>query len=197
MAVAELATSILALLRNSGVDLRLGTPTDATQPRPLGDGGQAAFEAVIDAVTAPEVPPPSWFGQARRNAEARQELLDEFRTLSSEQVADLVGSLASNRRATAHRWQTERRIFSVAHRGQTLYPGFQFDPDAGRPKPAMADVLTSLPERMTGWALALWWTTPVDLLEWARPVDRIDAAPDEVVRVARAEAKEWAQPQPA
>ncbi len=151
------------------------------------------FESVVSAVTRSEVPPPAWFAQARRNAEARQAFLDEFGALTSDQVAALAGSQAANRRATAHRWQAEGKVFAVTHHTQVLYPGFQFDPDAGRPKRVVADVLAELPKAMTGWALALWWVTPTDTLGWDRPVDLLDADPEQVVRAARGEAVDWAQ----
>lgn len=170
------------------LDLQLGGAVKRLQP---------AFDAVVDAVTRPTVPAPAWFSQARRNAAARQEFLDEFGAFTSEDIASLAGSQAANRRATAHRWQAERKVFAVDHHGHVLYPGFQFDADTGRPKPAVADTLAALPEAMTGWALALWWTTPVDLLDWARPVDLVDTAADELARAARAEAADWAQATPA
>lgn len=157
----------------------------------------ATFESVVGAVMRPTVPAPSWFAQARRNAEARQAFLDEIGALTSEQVAALAGSRAANRRATAHRWQAERKLFAVTHQGQTLFPAFQFDPETGRPKPTVAEVLAVLAPAMVGWALALWWVTPIDLLAWARPVDRLDTAPTEVVEAAHAEAAGWAEAEPA
>ena len=42
--------------------------------------------------------------QARRNAQARQELFEEFGALDSEQVARLAGSTAKNRSATSGVW---------------------------------------------------------------------------------------------
>jgi hypothetical protein len=83
---------------------------------------QKSFDAVVDAVTRPTVPSPAWFAQARRNAEARSAFLDEFGALTSEDIAAAVGSRATNRRATAHRWQAEGKIFAVNHHGQVLYP---------------------------------------------------------------------------
>ena len=157
---------------------------------------EPAFENVLDVVTRPQVPPPSWFAQAQRNAQARQQFLEEFGALTSEEVASLAGSQATNRRAMAHRWQTDKRIFSVVHHGQVVYPGFQFDAVAGRPKPAVAEVLAALPRAMNGWALALWWSTPSDLLDWARPVDLIDETPGKVVRAATAETEDWAEANP-
>jgi len=194
---AELAHALLgSLAAASGatsIAIRvLGAPSKRTA-----DPTRLAFEAVVDAVTQPQVPSPAWFAQARRNAEARQAFLDEFGALTSEQVASLAGSQAANRRSTAHRWQTERKLFAVSHHGQVLYPGFQFDAETGRPKPAVGEALAALPPTMTGWALALWWVTPVDLLDWARPVDRLDSAAAEVVDAARLEAADWAEAEPA
>jgi hypothetical protein len=188
-AVAAMAGA-LAASSGAGLAEAMAGMVAADQLRP-------AFETIVEAVTRPEVPPPGWFAQARRNAEARQAFLDEFGALTSEEIASLAGSQAANRRATAHRWLMDRRVFAVGYHGQVLYPGFQFDPDRGRPKSAVAEVLATLPSAMTGWALALWWATPVDGLDWARPVDRLDDAAGEVVDAARAEAADWAQAGPA
>jgi hypothetical protein len=158
----------------------------------VSSGVDPAFEQVIEAVTRADVPAPSWFAQARRNAEVREKFLEEFGALTSDEVAELAGSQAANRRATAHRWQSEQRVFSVTHHGQVLYPGFQFDPTTGRPKPAVAQVLGVLPANLVGWARAMWWVTPADELGWARPVDRLDDAPAEVIGLAGVEATEWA-----
>lgn len=191
--VAEVMAAIVAGL----AAFAQGTPVPAVQPGPAAEQLQPAFDAVLDVVTRPTVPPPAWFSQATRNAEARQAFLDEFGALTSEDIASLAGSQAANRRATAHRWQAERKILAVNHHGQLLFPGFQFDPETGRPKLVVAETLAALPARMTGWALALWWATPIDLLDWSRPVDLLDTAGEDLVRAARAEAADWAQSTPA
>ena len=188
LALAATAASALGGAQLAGV-----TTVTAAALQLTAEHLQPAFEAVVEAVTRRTVPSPAWFSQARRNAEARQAFLDEFGAVTSEQIASLASSHATNRRATAHRWQKERKIFAVNHHGQILYPGFQFDPETGRPKKAIAQVLGALPDALTGWALALWWTTPVDLLDWARPVDRLEATPADVIRAATTEAADWAQ----
>ena len=163
--------------------------------RPSGSRGPRPnlIEAVVAAVTAAQALKPAWFAQARRNAEARQAFLDEVGALNSDEVASLAGSRAANRRATANRWQAEGRLFAVTHAGRSVYPGFQLDPETGRPKRAVASVLAALPPAMSGWAFALWWTTPLDMLDCARPLDRLDEAPEAIVAAAHAEASDWAQ----
>ncbi|MDA8295836.1 MAG: hypothetical protein M0004_04465 [Actinomycetota bacterium] len=54
-------------------------------------------------------------------------------------------------------------------------------------------MLAALPSAMCGWALALWWGTPLDVLDWARPLDRLDDDHDAVVAAARAESVDWSQ----
>ncbi|MGH9091480.1 MAG: hypothetical protein ACRDZR_08915 [Acidimicrobiales bacterium] len=149
------------------------------------------FEEVLSAVAPAGVPQPAWFAQVQRNAAERDRFLKELGALGSEQVAELSGSQAENRRATAHRWQESGRIFSVTHLGRAVFPGFQFDPDTGQPKPQVQSVLDALPPSLQGWQRALWWTTPSDLLAWRRPVDVLDESPDDVVVAARAEADDW------
>lgn len=152
------------------------------------------FTRLVEDLMPPTVPSPAWVLQARRNAAARHELLDEFGALASAEVADLVGSRAGNRRAAASRLQANGALFSVDHHGQTLFPGFQFDSDTGQPKPAVAAVLAALPEQLRtgGWQLALWWSTPTAWLDWARPVDVLDKDAEHVVAAARHEAEDWA-----
>lgn len=150
------------------------------------------FDEVVNALMPRgEVPGPGFLAQARRNAEARQAFLDAHGALTAEEVADFAESSAGNRRQTAHRWASDRRIFAVVHRGQTLYPGFQLDAGTRRPRSGVKTALEALPAGMTGWALALWWDTPVlDGEEWVSPLDLIDD-PERLARVADAEAAGW------
>lgn len=152
----------------------------------------APFDAVVEALMPDrDVPGPGFVAQARRNAAERQAFLDAYGALTAEQVADVAESAARNRRQTAHRWASERAMFGIEHRGRIVYPGFQFDPTTRRPWPAVKAALERLPDQLTGWALALWWTTPVcEDGEWVTPVDLL-ADPDRVARLAEAEAAGW------
>lgn len=151
--------------------------------------------AAVEQLVASFMPPvgvvsSSVAEQARRNAVARAEFLTEFEALDAEGVAHLAGSKAGNRRATASRWQGEGSCFAVEHEGRSVFPAFQFDPATGRPRPAVVPVIRALRAvGLGGWALALWWATPHDMLDWRRPVDVLVSDPDAVVEAAETDAR--------
>jgi hypothetical protein len=147
-----------------------------------------ALDRLLEALTPEEGPPtPAAVLQVRRNAEVRKRLLDEFGAFTSAEVADLAGSTAENRSATANRWRQEQRIFGVRHHDTVYYPGFQFAGD-GRPLPVVRDVLEVLSaHRLTDWEVALWFTAATSSLGDRRPVDLLSDDPDAVVEAARLE----------
>jgi hypothetical protein len=146
---------------------------------------EGRMEEMIDAMLpASSVPSAAAALQARRNAQAREALLGEFGALTSAEVAALVGSRAKNKAALANRWKVEGRIFSVAHKGQTYFPAFQFDAE-GKPRPAIAAVASVLAPRVGEWELALWFTVPNGWLGGRRPVDLLESEPEAVAEAAR------------
>ena len=145
------------------------------------------MERTIESMLPAEVPSEAAVLQARRNAEAREELLREFGALTSSEVAELAGSRAKNRAALANRWRKEGRIFAVTHHGQTYYPGFQLDAE-GRPLPIVAEVLRTFGERTSPWQTALWFAGANGWLDGARPVDVLLSEPEKVAEAARREA---------
>ncbi len=134
------------------------------------------------------VPLPVEVLQARRNAEARMALFKEFGALTSAQVGEMAGSKSPNRAALAHKWKSDRRIFSVPHQGVNYFPGFQFTQD-GQPRPVIGAVLAAVPG-WSPWEIGLWFTSRSGFLGGRRPVDLLDSDPDAVVRAAAAEAEE-------
>jgi hypothetical protein len=141
---------------------------------------------LVDAMFVPGgTVSPATARQAQRNAEARQELVDEFGLYDSDQVAEAAGSAATNRSATASRWLAAGRIFTVNHRGTRFYPGFQFGTD-GHPRPVIANVLEVFkPYGLDGWETALWFTTASGWLDDNRPVDLLTQGPEQIVEAAR------------
>ena len=129
--------------------------------------------------------------QARRNAEARNALLQEFGALRSSDVAELAGSRAANRAALANRWRAEQRLVAVPFGDELLYPGFQFTSE-GKPHPAVGAALQALRSTadVSDWQAALWFVGPNGWLGGRRPVDLLDGEPDTVVDAARREAAE-------
>ena len=80
-----------------------------------------------------------------------------------------------------HEWRASRRIFSIHHRGQELYPAFQFRGD-GLPHPIIAEILAILaqdPER-TDWDNALWFASNTGWLDGERPMDCLLSNPSAV-----------------
>jgi hypothetical protein len=141
---------------------------------------------LVDAMFVPgSTVSPATARQAQRNAEARQELVDEFGLHDSDHVAEAAGSAATNRSATASRWSAAGRIFTVNHRGTRLYPSFQFGTD-GHPRPVIASVLEVFePYGLDGWETALWFTTASGWLDDQRPVDLLTREPEQIVEAAR------------
>ncbi|MED5813442.1 hypothetical protein VST63_13855 [Mycolicibacterium sp. 050232] len=161
-----------------------GTAASITQLAQLVASEKIQTERLVNAMFTRHTVSAHAAHQAQRNADARQELIDEFGLYSSEQVADLSGSRARNRFATASRWQAEGRTFAVDHLGGRAYPAFQFGTD-GNPRPVIRRVLKVLePYGLDGWETALWFTSATGWLDDRRPVDLLVGAADDVVAAA-------------
>jgi hypothetical protein len=155
-------------------------------------------EALVSAMLPsdpPAVPDETRVLMARRNAEARSRLLEEFGYLRADEIAE-GRSRASNRGALASRWAREGRIFAVDWHAQRLYPAFQFAEDRS-PLPAIAAVLDALPrDEMSEWEVALWWTAANGWLRNARPVDVLLEDPDAASELLASAAAHLAEPSP-
>lgn len=191
-ALAALLMAVAVAEREGAVD----APTMATLTavRNLIAHG-ATVDRLVEALLPSQiaVPTPAAVLQARRNAQARSELLEEFGALRSQEVAALAGSRARNRAALANRWRAENRVMAVPVHDELVYPGFQFTAE-GRPHPAVGPTLEQLRSdpHTTDWQAALWFATPTSWLGGRRPVDVLDEEPDAVVEAARREVSDIA-----
>ena len=150
-------------------------------PPPVADSIEKLTRVMTPDVTLPS---PPIVLQARRNAQARIELLAEFGGLTAAEVAQLSGSEAKNRSALAGRWRREGRLLAVEHHGTTLYPGFQFTTE-GQPRPVVATVLRVMAgAKLPPWQQALWFTTASGWLDGKRPVDLLDDDTQAIVDAA-------------
>lgn len=147
---------------------------------------RADFERLVQSLmpATPRVAGTGLTEQARRNAELRQHVLDSFEFLDAVAVARLSGSTSVNPRARASRWASEGRIFGVTVNGRALYPTFQFD-DHGQPRQMVANILARLRQlNLSSWAIAIWWNTRHDVLDWRTPAAALDEDPAAVLAAA-------------
>lgn len=110
----------------------------------------------------------------RENAQLRAAFLTKFQCLTSQEVHQRSGSASRNAAMTAHRWKQQRRIFSIPHRGQDLFPAFQFRD--GAPRPAIKRILGALPTGIRPWETAFWFVSGNGWLGNRAPVDCLDDA---------------------
>lgn len=119
---------------------------------------------------------------AHDNAQLRARFFQEWPCLTSAQVADAAGHSAGNKSATAARWKSQGKIFSVpSPRGGDLYPLFQFRD--GKPHPAIHDVLAILPSSFSPWQKAFWFVSNNGMLRGGVPANNLDEA-EQVIRAA-------------
>jgi hypothetical protein len=147
---------------------------------------QLTIDDLIDALSPDRVLGPAATEQARLNAAARAEFLQQHETFSSAEVADLVGSSAKNRNEAARKLTRRGHVFAVRYKGRDFFPAFQFDLAASQPRPVVAKVLAELDKAgLRGWELAFWFTDQNDWLPKEQtPVALLDTTPDLVVEAA-------------
>jgi hypothetical protein len=122
------------------------------------------------------------------NAEAQATFLKQWPVLTGGQLAERAGHGSNNVSATASRWKAARKIFGVRTGRREVYPAFQFK--GGQPRPVVGEVLTALPNEMSGWQTALWFVGANSWLEDDAPADRLDDAA-QVIEAARHEGEAW------
>lgn len=86
-------------------------------------------------------------------------------------LAALAGHSAGNSSATASRWKTSGKVFSVSAAGGERFPAFQFA--EGKPLPLIANLLAILRPARTDWQIAFWFTSLNAYLDGDRPADRL------------------------
>ena len=147
---------------------------------------ESALNRVPDEVeTSPQV---ARSVQATENRWRR--MSKEFGMLDSASVAELVGNSSRNRNK-ASQLAKQGKILGVQRGNRTLYPSFEFDIDAGKVRPVIAEVARIAGERWDSESLLQWFCAPNGFLDGRRPVDLItdEAALLDTARKSLAE--EW------
>lgn len=129
--------------------------------------------------------PPASLGQAQRLATHRDSLL-ATPVFTYETLQKLRGDA---RESTTRTWLARRRdaemVFTVAYKGRTLIPAFQFSED-GEPREELEPILSTLMRaRVQGWPLWTWLTSPTSLLSGGIPEQVARSAPGRALRAAQ------------
>jgi len=114
----------------------------------------------------------------------RQQFVSQNVCWTADQVASESTSVAKNRSAIASRWQTEKKIFSIRFEGRTLYPRFQFQD--GSPIKAIGEILEVLPEYITGWDVAFFFTSRNSSLGGRKPLEMLRTDTKPLISLAQA-----------
>lgn len=85
------------------------------------------------------------------------------------------------------RWIVSRCVLSIAWRGQTLVPLFQFEPHDLSVRRSVGRVIVELRDVFDDWELALWFAQPNAWLGHASPLRMLDEDAAAVLQAARAD----------
>jgi len=122
----------------------------------------------------------------RNGRRLRDQLLADEDCYTSEQVSSLISGMStSDSDDMVDTLRRERRLLAVSHRGQHLYPAFQFDRASGQPLPGLTSLLAVLPAAPSNWSAVFWLFQPTGRLNRDRPADRFQTTPDEFVLAAQ------------
>lgn len=132
---------------------------------------------------------------AKRVAERRVQLLEEFGAFTAEDLAQANHSKAKSPSAFMDSWRRRHKVFGVpnpdpqAGRAE-IYPKFQFQ--EFEPLYIVQQILELLvPSGKAGWPLAMWFVSNNGWLpNGARPVDMLHSNPEKVLLAAERDARE-------
>ncbi len=144
----------------------------------------AAGTACVDLPQSPDPEPQKTETEVNRDTlKWREAFLRSNPYLTSAQIS-VGASRAKNKSEIASRWAREKKIFAVRHRGQQLFPRFQFQD--GLPLRVISRVIAVFPEHATGWDIAYFFANPNPYIEDRKPIDLLKSDPDRVVSLAEA-----------
>lgn len=148
------------------------------------------WDALVEALTPDVVLSPTKVIEAEMKSAAMTQILMSQDFVTAADIARLGKFSAKNPSSQPNRWKRMGQIFAVHHRGSDYYPLYALDPaDGYRPRTIVADVLRLFADSKDSWGLAFWFGSVNSYLGGRRPQDVLTAAPESLLRAARAEAE--------
>lgn len=129
--------------------------------------------------------------EIRRWKAIREKFLQDYRSVTAPELAELTGSRSRNPSSRAHEWLRAGKMFAVYDGRLARYPLFQIDQMNGTPRPQIKDAIAYLRKQLSDWQIAFWFVTANAWTgDWRCPVDLLETEPERVVEAARHEVEE-------
>lgn len=110
-------------------------------------------------------------GQAELLANRISEVLSTVPMLTAAEVGRNAATTSDKPDALAAQWATRGQVFALELAGHGIrYPAFQFQPDSGKPWPALAKVLPTLKAAFSPVDLLIWFESPHPAIGQRLPV---------------------------
>lgn len=128
-------------------------------------------------------------GQAELLAKRISEVLASVPMLTAAEVGRNAGTTSDKPEALAAQWSNRKQVFTVELAGHGIrFPSFQFQPDSGKPWPALAKVLPTLLTAFAPIDLLIWFVSPHPALDQLTPdsilhdAERLQSAADATLK---------------
>lgn len=128
-------------------------------------------------------------GQAELLAKRISEVLASVPMLTAAEVGRNAGTTSDKPEALAAQWSNRKQVFTVELAGHGIrFPSFQFQPDSGKPWPALAKVLPTLLTAFQPIDLLIWFVSPHPALDQLTPdsilhdAERLQSAADATLK---------------
>lgn len=183
----QVKVTVPAGLNTTTVLAAAGAAAQATVDR------MASSNAISNILENSNHPPSRLLLAAISDREQRWRDLEAAHGLyNSAEVHDLAGSTAKN----PYEWASSRyragKLIAATRRGRLMFPGFQFDPESGKPWPMIPELARLF--RNAGWSdnsVIQWCAAANGYLGGTAPADILGTRPAEVLDAARSVIAPW------
>lgn len=160
-------------------------------PSPDKEQSSTATPGSEQSSTAPSVVDPAMARAVQATEDAWRAVESEFGLLSSSEVDTLLGARNANQAFAAELHQCGELLAAQRKNGY-VFPGFQFDHEAGAVRPWVAPLLTLAQGNERSAAdVIMWMMSPTTYFDGDRPADHVDDAERLLGVAERAWGIEW------